>query len=655
MSPDSPDNSLSYHWPLQDRQRRIFPRSWKKIGSLFTAKHPTQKPAETPTNSDQVPYRQLPASKSDELLAKHSWFKYKVQIQEPPTKHPPSPPGKDVQHESDFIQKEAAKRMSSSNGKTMLLDPSPFSSPCPGEESGQLVKRPTRASTLPKLEISIPNQLLNIEDPGLKHAPAAPAPPSLLEQKGVSRIQQASPLKRSLTSPAQLSPMQSNFSTTKPHPLATTAKTLTEQDVTSPATNTASTETTAPWSAITSNGSSLSSSNTDEIFFDVKSFRDSRGMEDGKHFVMARPDSAVVELARTRSRLKSSAFKEFVNKPTPLANKEGPSPVSGIDAVAFDEAIAASTKPYLPQVKAIRRIDHPIQESPTIPQSPPLRLYSPAAAVALGNKPPPVPQKDAKYIPLSKYAARNTISKIELVGVRPARLDRAATDGFLSRADQAAKSAKGMRVERSATIPAPRSSSNLRIQTEQAEGQARISPRFHPQASSPSSPIAGVRALGHGGLHTVPTVVQAAPTAENSGDHNEKQVGEQHETENCDSIGPHSYPRSESTSTSTPTLTAVSPSISTKALSNLKPLGSHPMDSQVSLVSQVSQASQFSYQSDISTLSKAQEKVGRELIDKFKTKEKEVQEGMRMSPVVVVEGLKGHKPGASVGVVLDTA
>ncbi|RMZ87214.1 hypothetical protein DV736_g5557, partial [Chaetothyriales sp. CBS 134916] len=971
MSPDSPYHALGHHGPLQDRQRRIFPRSWKKIGALFTAKHPTQKATEPPANSDQVPYQQLQASKSDELLPKHSWFKYKVQIQEPPTRHPPPPPGKDSQHEDDSIQKEVAERMPSSNGKTMLLDPTPFPSPYPGQESGKVDKRPTRSSTLPKLEISIPNQQLIIEDPRLKHAPAAPessslerrsktldslrsgssdsnivsepddkptsekcadtnesdllpatrsADPSLPKpefhlksssssptlrkyslfppasptlEKNVGKIQQGSPLKRSLTSPAQLSPMQSNFPTTKPRPLANSTKTLTEQDVASPVTNTASTEATGPWSAIPSKGSSLSSSNTDEIFFDVKSFRDSRGMEDGKHFVMSRPDSAVVELARTRSRLKSSASKEPANKTTPLANKEESSSVSSVNTAAFDDAIAMveklslsqigpelsqeaksppeenpptivpaafplpatsigktpitkrdldvkllppdgvlprpqskgrtelpntkftvpspiveelspgvavslapenamtsskelsgpvlsrlrprsqsptqpqpkemqqdslpadaaaaapvltvsemkpvpnsstapasqpasqSTKPYPPQARAIHRIDHPIQESPTIPQSPPLRLYSPAAAVALDQRAPPVPQKDAKYIPLSKYAARNTISKIELVGVRPARLDRAATDSFLSRTEQAAKSAKGMRVERSATIPAPRSSSSLWIQTGQAEGQERMGPQYHRQASSPGKAVVGIRTVGHGGLHTVTAVVQAAPTAEvsiartvsltrkqsskvlvpgpklaarrkqmaqheekqrreegsssrikalaavrvmvnspqDSGHGNEKQAGEQHETENCGSIGKHSSLMSERTSTSTSTLTTISPNItapalSRRALSNLKPLASHPMDSQVSLVSQASQVSQFSYQSEMSTLSKAQEKADRELFDKFKTKDKgqkEVQEGMRMSPVVVVEGLRGHKPGSSVGVVLDTA
>ena len=86
----------------------------------------------------------------------------------------------------------------------------------------------------------------------------------------------------------------------------------------------------------------------------------------------------------------------------------------------------------------------------------------------------------------------------------------------------------------------------------------------------------------------------------------------------------------------------------------LNPLMSHPMDSQISLVSQHSQQS---YTSEVSTMSKAQERVDQELIEKFKEKDKskwEVVNGKRMSPIVV-EGHRGHKPGMSVGIVLDMA
>ncbi|RMD39459.1 hypothetical protein DV735_g5669, partial [Chaetothyriales sp. CBS 134920] len=899
MSPSSPDHAFGRHGPLQDRQRRIFPRSWKKIGALFASRHPPQKTTVPTVNSDQTPEKPLQASKSDELLPNQSWFKYKVQIQEPPTEDPPPPPDKD---EGDSIQqKDTPHLMSDIKGKTMLLDPSPFSSPRP-----ESVEPPTQSQAVLQLEITIPSQPLNINDPQSKHAPAAPASSSLLQrrrrtldslgpggsdsnsicepedrptldndasmqgadkikgptisdpslpkpefqlklssssptlrkyslfppasptgEKGMSKSQQASPLKRSLTSPAQLSPMHSNFAAVKPQPLETLNKTSADDQFTSPDAHTATSDATAPWSAVTSKGSSISSANTDEIFFDIKSLRDSRGLEDGKHFVMARPDSAVVELARTRSRLKSSAPKGAPNKVTPV-NKEESLPMSSINAAVFDEAIAAveelslpqtkpdllrdvnpspernpstaaptespasatsvgkppitkrdlelkllppdgvlpraqskgradlpnakfnvpspiveelspvgaisltsenmnttttskalsgpaplplqpkqleqdtvpvpvpadtkpaapvlnvverkpvpnpgvvtasqpiaahSTKPYPARVRAVQQIDHPIQESPTIPQSPPPRLYTPGAAGTLGEKPPPVPRKDAKYIPLSKYAARSTLSKIELVGVRPARLDRAATDSFVPRTEQFANGGKGTRVERSATIPAPRSNSSLGIHT------------------------------GQGGLHTV---VQTRPTAEVSvartvsltrkqsskvlvpgpklaarrkqmAENEEKkqeglgsvlavavngaqgQIGNPHKTDS------HSSPTSEPPSTS-PALGTLSPNttapaLSRRALSNLRPLASHPMDSEASLVSEGSQASGFSYQPEMSSLSKVKETI-------VQTKgrgRKEVQEGMRMSPVVVVEGLKGHKPGASVGVVLDTA
>ncbi|RMZ78771.1 hypothetical protein DV738_g3639, partial [Chaetothyriales sp. CBS 135597] len=913
MSPSSPDHAFGQHGPLQDRQRRIFPRSWKKIGALFASRHSAQKTTVPTADSDQTRDRPLQASKSDEALPKQSWFKYKVQIQEPPAEEPPPPPP-DKDEDGSIPHKDPPQRICNIHGKTMLLDPSPFSSPRPDGDSGRPVQQPVRSAPLPQLEITIPSQPPDIHDTQAKNTPTAPASSSLLQrrrrtldslgpcssdnnsisepedrpalekdasmdggdellpvptrsdqslpkpefqlklssssptlrkyslfppaspstEKGAGKVQQASPLKRSLTSPAQLSPMQSIFPVTKPQPLDTSNKTSSDNQFASPDANTASSEVTAPWSSINSKGSSISSANTDEIFFDIKSLRDSRGLEDGKHFVMARPDSAVVELARTRSRLKSSASKEPTNKPTPPVKTEESSSISSINPAVFDEAIAAveelslpQTKPELPQdvkpspeknppstatattpspvsttatgkppitkrdlelkllppdgvlpraqskarvdppntkftvpspiveevspvgatslapekttpiskalsdpavlpvqsketkemkqdalpvdtttaapvlnmsarkpvpnsgvvpapqptaepaklyparVRAIQQIDHPIQESPTIPQSPPPRPYSPTAALAGSDKPPPVPRKDARYIPLSKYAARSTISKIELVGVRPARLDRAATDSFVP------TTSRGTRVERSATIPPPRSNSSLGIHTGQtglrsittvvqARPTAEVSvartvsltrkqsskvlvpgPKLAARRKEMAEQEEKKRQEGSGSSSAVVPVAVNGP--QDPLRHNESQVRGQYKAEN---FNPHS-PMSEPPSASTPALTTpppniTAPAISRKALSNLRPLASHPMDSETSLASGDSHVSGFSFQAEIS---KAQEKT-------VQTKgrgRKEVQEGMRMSPVVVVEGLKGHKPGASVGVVLDTA
>ena len=77
------------------------------------------------------------------------------------------------------------------------------------------------------------------------------------------------------------------------------------------------------------------------------------------------------------------------------------------------------------------RSDRPIEESPTIPQSPGPGKHNPNRAT-LKEKPPPVPKKDAKFIPISKFAAQSTLAKIEQAGVRPTRAIRSVTDSALS-------------------------------------------------------------------------------------------------------------------------------------------------------------------------------------------------------------------------------
>ncbi|KIW57025.1 hypothetical protein PV05_05630 [Exophiala xenobiotica] len=408
------------------------------------------------------------------------------------------------------------------------------------------------------------------------------------------------PLKRTASSPARLSPMQDRFSMAKPEPLNPKRVDSNEQMVNSPDDNTASTDREAPWSAAHSFQSSISSATTtDEIFFDIKSFRDSKGVEDG-HFVMTRPDSAAVELVRTRSkkvvatsklRQAETAQSDQVEQPTTPIPPPAPTSISNLPSAAttkhtsvntayFDEAIAAverltspttmpqeslppitftiptvtvathsddrpaqptssssfhSARPsdihitrltsrsreeisrlipspvtevkedlspksdttitkapspspqpqagktiLSPRIAAVRRVDRPIDDSPTIPQGPPsptrrtpasvsASASSPAPAPAPAkpqapppannssdqdDKPPPVPKKDAKFIPLSKYAAKSTVSKIEQAGIIPTRPSRANTDNSLSLPPRSASiSVRTTPKERSATLP----------------------------------------------------------------------------------------------------------------------------------------------------------------------------------------------------------
>ncbi|EHY59056.1 hypothetical protein HRR83_001675 [Exophiala dermatitidis] len=405
----------------------------------------------------------------------------------------------------------------------------------------------------------------------------------------------AGQLKRSATSPASLSPMRDEHAAAKPQPLSlrrtasderVVERTIGdgrplrriishEQLASSPDEHTASTDKGTPWSTAHSLKSSVSSATTvDEIFFDIKSFRDSRGVEDGQ-FVMTRPASAAVELARTRSKrgvttdrsqrpqgaqpdepeeaippipasvMTSSlavtsavttkhtsvnteyfdeaiAAVERLTSPTitdvvqdvpimvcdvPVYNTESPgsasvkvfsnptsisdeghnfspqtqpktthevsrlipspvvevkedlSPNSASGSVATIVPISTPPSPPAPappapaeapklpkstasRVAAVKRVDRPIDDSPTIPQEPPrttpsvlAQSSSPLTPEGEGEseieKPPPVPKKDAKYIPLSRYAAKNTVSRIEQAGIIPTRPARANTDNGL--------------------------------------------------------------------------------------------------------------------------------------------------------------------------------------------------------------------------------
>ncbi|KAG9780230.1 hypothetical protein KCU88_g3819, partial [Aureobasidium melanogenum] len=146
--------------------------------------------------------------------------------------------------------------------------------------------------------------------------------------------------------------------------------------------------------------------------------------------------------------------------PSPVVEvKEDLSPNSASGSVATIVPIATPPSPPAPaapqapteapklakstasRVAAVKRVDRPIDDSPTIPQEPPrttpsvhAQSSSPLTPPGEGEsedeneKPPPVPKKDAKYIPLSRYAAKNTVSRIEQAGIIPTRPARANTD-----------------------------------------------------------------------------------------------------------------------------------------------------------------------------------------------------------------------------------
>ena len=407
-------------------------------------------------------------------------------------------------------------------------------------------------------------------------------------------------LKRSMTSPARLSPMQDRFSISPtPEPLHPKRMDMNDSAVYSPEDNTASTSKSAPWSTHSIQSSVSSATTTDEIFFDIKSFRDSKGVEDGQ-FVMTRPDSVQVELARTRSKrappgsrlrqVEASTTDEPPVRSSSLAqNRPGASTSypstyttkhSSVNTAYFDEAIAAverlttptggvphldkipsiqtvtiahhedksllplakaqpskpsdhylrlggksheqvsrlipspvvemkedeSPRPDAPFVKALtprtieqiqvakvvsprmavlKRIDRPIDDSPTIPQGPPIqRTATPLSP--LNATPPPVPMKDAKFIPMSKFAPKGTVTAIEQrAGVTPTRIVRANTEDLSQRSSPA----RGTK-DRSSTMPSfPEPPSHLSPQSLSLRGLEKVvpPPRPNPVGLNPTS------------------------------------------------------------------------------------------------------------------------------------------------------------------------
>lgn len=438
-----------------------------------------------------------------------------------------------------------------------------------------------------------------------------------LESSNSSNLGQ---LKRSATSPARLSPMQDRFSVNKPEPLNPKRFIPGELMMQSPEDNTASTDRSNPWSADHSLQSSMSSNTTvDDIFFDIRAFRDSKGVEDGQ-FVMTRPDSTAVELARTKSKKSapSSHLREVqASSPaTPTEPQAAPPPPpppksttttaqtsavttkhTSVNTAYFDEAIAAverltsprdatqaeaekippimisvpvptiphrvddktyswihnganhhkmgehqysrlasksreevsrlipspvaelkedlspkaiskapfplpPTQPQLseprtlrqfakvisPRILSVRQADRPCDDSPTLPQGGPIIRPSHYVVSPLSpneDKPPPVPEKDAKFIPLSKFAAKGTVTAIERTGITPqTRHLRSNTDTPTSTPTSASSRNK----ERSATLPSSNMNSPAMIHPAKSSLQGlekTIPPRPNPVALNP--------------------------------------------------------------------------------------------------------------------------------------------------------------------------
>ncbi|OAP60542.1 hypothetical protein AYL99_05544 [Fonsecaea erecta] len=644
-------------------------KRWRKLGTLFKSRQAAARRDDVPSGPtiglptgfvvlDRDTLAETPRFEGDQLRT--------TQLEHPRREAPPPPIKKDQEsstfrttelviqkHEDDSISRPstATATDAGSTGEPYIRPPLPkleldipFNLPAAKRSSSLLARRSKALDSLKSFDDSRPTTEGNnnhenshhrnpesepstplipprrLTTPTMTRSPAtskyslfpttSPAPVKI-HGRGPSSDRDNLPppiqLRRSATSPARLSPMQDNFSSVpKPEPLnPNKIVSLNDQTVHSPEDNTASTDREAPWSSAHSFQSSVSSATTvDEIFFDIKSFRDSKGIEDGQ-FVMTRPDSVQVELARTRSKRvpapshlrhveASSGGAADVSERTTPVPPEPPAASTGarsawttkhtsVNTAYFDEAIAAVerltaptgnaaspvekvpsipavtianhdeklhqstpivtvqhphpsehqsrlagmtheevshlipspvaevkeddsprpntspvkvvntpsvlppqvTKGVSPRVAAVKRVDRPIDDSPTIPQGPPSpRRPAKATPTAPSNdKPPPVPKKDAKFIPLSKYAAKSTVTAIEQrSGVTPTRPVRANTEDLTVRS-----AAPRVSKDRSATLPSSlKPHSHDLVQNSSLRGlEKAIPPRSNPVASHP--------------------------------------------------------------------------------------------------------------------------------------------------------------------------
>ncbi|KAK5062734.1 hypothetical protein LTR84_004808 [Exophiala bonariae] len=579
-------------------------------------------------------------------------------------------------------------------------------------------------------------------------------------------------LRRSATSPARLSPMHDRFSINRPEPLQPKRFIPGESIVQSPEDNTASTSRSNPWSTDHSVQSSMSSNTTvDDIFFDIRAFRDSKGVEDGQ-FVMTRPDSVAVELARTKSKSKRSAPASHLRQveasspetttepPVQMAPPPPPPPKSttttaqtsavttkhtSVNTAYFDEAIAAVERltsprvvtqaetekippitlsvpvPALPQqsedkthawvhngsnhhkmgdhpysrlgnksreeisrlipspvaelkedlspkaiskaaspvpssrsqlsesqtvrqfakvisprITLVKRADRPYDDSPTLPQGGPIIRPTHYLASPLSpddDKPPPVPEKDAKFIPLSKFAAKGTVNAIERTGITPqTRHLRSNTDSPSS----TPTSATGRNKERSATLPSSITNSPATMYPPKSSLQGlerTIPPRPNPVALNPvqSSDVVAVAVARTVSLSRKQSARVNVPgprlAARRAGTH----------------------PQPAPTSTSTPGKQP-NPSQSTShGRSNSKSgiLGHRHRRS----TSQSRSRDKIKITKREVPLAESRE---REKAMIKEAKKWEILEKKSYSPVVV-QASRGHKPGVSVGIVVETA
>ncbi|EXJ58503.1 hypothetical protein A1O7_05929 [Cladophialophora yegresii CBS 114405] len=635
---------------LRDKASQMQSKRWRKIGTLFKPRHVLRRDEVPSGPTIGLPTGFVVLDKDPALESDHGWQdRLGIGQPEQPTRVPPPPPlGKDA---------KTAPRAADVPVRDSEDDGMSRPSSATATETGSIAGEPYSRPPLPKLELAIPRNLDaakrsssllarrsktleslksfedsrrttmgtmdgGLDDPSKPHTPLKPprrlTTPTMTRSPAVSKYSlfpTTSPapvkfvgrvpgaehdtlstgqLKRSLTSPARLSPMRDNFGdVSKPIPLNPRRIDTVEPYFSSPEDTTASTDHEAPWSSAHSFKSSVSSATTvDEIFFDIKSFRDSKGVEDG-HFFMTRPDSAQVELARTRSKragpssrlrqMEASMSDEGPSEPAPASTgsqSAWTTKHTSVNTAYFDEAIAAverlttptggvpsvgvqppvptvpvadlddklplpllsklqppkpadhhlrltiksheevsrlipspvvesketdspksdastikgpktqqtlAAKAVSPQIAAVKRVDRPIDDSPTIPQGPPSPRRTSKTPSALEDRPPPVPKKDAKFIPMSKYAPKGTVKAIERrSGVTPTRPVRANTEDLASR-----QPSQWVSKDRSATMP----SSGQTQQPHQSPPSSSlrglekaVPPRPNPVALNPTGP-----------------------------------------------------------------------------------------------------------------------------------------------------------------------
>ncbi|KAK4936937.1 hypothetical protein LTR10_022315 [Elasticomyces elasticus] len=627
------DPSLRYCAPFTERPFQMNSKKWqKKLGTLFKARQIAIKREDVPSGPTVGLPTGLVVMDKSPASPNHAFAEHRLQPLsqvEPPQREPPPPPkdSKSVDKPGRRPQQDLVSRPSTATDASTWSELYPrkpvpkleleiptqplerFSVmfrnlPAARRSSSLLARRSKTLDSLRSFDDSRPNtsygedtvakttpdpltplmppKLMSVATP--TRSPAAskyslfpsPAPIKPTGRTHVSDKQNHQ-LKRTASSPAALSPMQNYFSFARPEPLNPKRMESSEQIFNSPEEHTASTDRRSPWSAAHSLQSSVSSATTadDIFFFDIKSFRDSKGVEDGQ-FVMTRPDSAAVELVRTKSKkgAVSSRLREVetpqsdngeqaantttaVHTPddtsttrhisvAPTTTTSSTTKHTSVNTAYFDEAIAAverltspttvseepippfpfaiptvaiaahtseqSSQPassqhlqprsrrrsreditrlipspvvevkedlsprsdttittphpqplVLPHVSAIKLVDRPIGDSPTLPHGP-LTLRRPVPTVTANDtedKPPPVPKKDAKFIPLSKYAARNTVTKIEQTGIIPTRPTRSDTDNTLRPPIRSPSMRVAMSKERSATLPSSTSLQGL--------------------------------------------------------------------------------------------------------------------------------------------------------------------------------------------------